>query len=833
MAANSALHISGVADGLRVSAATDAAEVKISPGTALDSQGRVVVVAEGGVVVTDAPGGTAEEPHTLPVRAEGVALPTTGREPGDYRLTVSWREIEGSFEVLGTQQSGLLQAPWLRLVTAAESTGQQVLLAQLTLGTGGVVKGVGVGSRRAAGVTAESLELRRPLLESGAVPSVGQVTAASLAARPGGDVELNVVSADGSGQLALAVDGANRKVRIPAGVEVDSGPVDCSGGIRVSSTASGFDTGLQLRNTASGSRTYGMYAGADGGWHLADKDAASRDRLLVDQAGNVAIGSAQPKRSLHVEGTEVHSGGSAGGFSFADRTASSGAFVENPTAGQRWRWYAQGGHARLWSGTDQIAIGTGNDGDALDVPRRMRVRQGNDLSAGIWFRQQSSGTDNGLVGMQDAGHIGLYGPTAGWGLVMDTASGKVRLSAGLEGNVAIGSAQPKRSLHVEGTEVHSGGSAGGFSFADRTASSGAFVENPTAGQRWVWYAQGGHARLWSGTDQIAIGTGNNGDALDVPRRMRVRQGNDLSAGIWFRQQSSGTDNGFVGMQDNTHVGFWGSGADWGLSMDTTNGKVRTNSLETGPLNAGRVDTTYVNTVSSPGYLAESVGGHLSVEGHVGYYALSVLGTADLKNHAGYGYTVLNLTQQTPGYVALDVNGGPIVVRRSEGSSYSIWAAQAVYSNQALVSRDHIVTVDHPLDPANKTLSHSAVQAPDMTTQYDGTVVTDERGEATVNLPTYVEAFSRDFRYQLTPIADRPVVATVVRELREGSFTLRTDAPATKVCWQVSGKRHDAWARENRLVAEADKPGEEQKAGEFAMPPATTPMPATTPDMRGR
>ncbi len=682
MAAHSALHVAGVGDGLRVSAARDTAEIRVSPGTALDSEGHVVVVAEGGVVVTDAPGGTAEEPHTLPVETEGVALPTTGHEPGDYRLTVSWREIEGRFEVMGTQQTGLLQAPWLRLVPAAESTGRQVVLAQLTLGTGGVVKSVVVGARRAAGVTAESLELRRPLQDDGATPSVGQVTAAGLSARPGGGVELDVVSADGSRQLALSVDGADKKLRVPAGVEVDSGPVDCAGGVRVSSAASGFDTGLQLRNTASGSRTYGMYAGADGGWHLADKDAASRDRLLVDQAGNVAIGSVRPERSLHVEGTEVHSGGSAGGFSFADRTASSGAFVESPGAGQRWIWYAQGGHARLWSGADHVVFGTGNEGDALDVPRRMRVRQGSDLSAGIWFRQ------------------------------------------------------------------------------------------------------------------------NSGDV------------------------------GFVGMQDNTHVGFWGSGADWGLSMDTTNGKVGTSSLATGSLSAWRVDTEYVNAVSSPGYRAGTVVGGLVVEGHTNNTALSLLGAVDMKNHPGTGFTALNLTQQTPGRIALDVNGGPIIVRKAEGSSYSLWAAQAVYSNQALVSRDHRVTVDHPLDPVNKTLSHTAVQAPEMTTQYDGTVVTDERGEATVYLPAYTEAFSGDFRYQLTPIADRPVVATVVRELEEGSFTLRTDAPATKVCWQVSGKRHDAWARKNRLVAEADKPGEEQRPGEFAALPASTSLPATTPDMRG-
>ncbi len=32
-------------------------------------------------------------------------------------------------------------------------------------------------------------------------------------------------------------------------------------------------SGLVFSNTAAGAKTYGAYAGADGKWHLADRDA--------------------------------------------------------------------------------------------------------------------------------------------------------------------------------------------------------------------------------------------------------------------------------------------------------------------------------------------------------------------------------------------------------------------------------------------------------------------------------------------------------------------------------------------------------------------------------
>ncbi len=72
----------------------------------------------------------------------------------------------------------------------------------------------------------------------------------------------------------------------------------------------------------------------------------------------------------------------------------------------------------------------------------------------------------------------------------------------INGNVGIGIAVPQRTLHVEGKEIHSGSSLGGFSFADRGAAG--FVEAPANGERWVLFAQGGKANLWSGNTKLSV-----------------------------------------------------------------------------------------------------------------------------------------------------------------------------------------------------------------------------------------------------------------------------------------------------------------------------------------
>jgi hypothetical protein len=112
-------------------------------------------------------------------------------------------------------------------------------------------------------------------------------------------------------------------------------------------------------------------------------------------------------------------------------------------------------------------------------------------------------------------------------------------------------------------------------------------------------------------------------------------------------------------------------------------------------------------------------------------------------------------------------------------------------------------IDHPLDPANKYLYHSFVESPDMKNVYDGNVVTDGTGRATVNLPDWFEALNSDFRYQLTVIGQF-AHAIVGTEINNNMFTIRTDKPNVKVSWQVTGIRQDAWAKAHRIPVEVEK-----------------------------
>jgi len=117
-------------------------------------------------------------------------------------------------------------------------------------------------------------------------------------------------------------------------------------------------------------------------------------------------------------------------------------------------------------------------------------------------------------------------------------------------------------------------------------------------------------------------------------------------------------------------------------------------------------------------------------------------------------------------------------------------------------------IDHPLDPANKYLSHSFVESPDMMNIYNGNITTNQRGVAVVVLPEYFEALNRDFRYQLTVIGQF-ARAIVARKIAHNRFVIRTNTPGVEVSWQVTGIRQDAYANSHRIPTEEAKPPQEQ------------------------
>ena len=103
---------------------------------------------------------------------------------------------------------------------------------------------------------------------------------------------------------------------------------------------------------------------------------------------------------------------------------------------------------------NRVGVGVQSpDGDCiLDVGARMRVKQGESASAGIWFAQ--SGADHSaFVGMADDNKIGFYGHGVGWGLTMRGDDGAVTLAGALSvgGKVSVASLGVSGEIRVAGS----------------------------------------------------------------------------------------------------------------------------------------------------------------------------------------------------------------------------------------------------------------------------------------------------------------------------------------------------------------------------------------------
>ena len=357
--------------------------------------------------------------------------------------------------------------------------------------------------------------------------------------------------------------------------------------------------------------------------------------------------------------------------------------------------------------------------------------------------------------------------------------------------------------------------------------------------------------------------------LDVGSRMRVRKGDSGSAGIWFSQGPG--DRAFVGMLDDERVGFYGgAGAGWGLRMRIDNGetniagKLGIGVSEVGPdsiLDVGsRVRVRKGDSGSAGIWFAQEGVEYSAFVGmldndSVGFYGahglsqrptgwgLKMYTSRPVDGHAGPILEVNGRLQINQGgyhsagmiFAQNDVNVRRIFL------GYLPWAQHLLgFYNHGVSFSPHIDTkdgtvivettlkahrvlvtgpnkpfvIDHPLDPANKYLYHASVESPDVMNIYNGNVVTDENGSATVRLPHYFEALNRDYRYQLTVIG-RLSLAAVEREVNDNTFVIKTDQPHITVSWQVTGIRQDPIAKADPLIVEVDKP--EAERGRFLHP----------------
>jgi hypothetical protein len=263
----------------------------------------------------------------------------------------------------------------------------------------------------------------------------------------------------------------------------------------------------------------------------------------------------------------------------------------------------------------------------------------------------------------------------------------------------------------------------------------------------------------------------------------------------------------------------------------TSAQIAGGAVGTSQIAIGAVDTEQIatNAVGTDQIATNAVGTDQIAPGSINGSLISW----PLYVSGGYGH-VLRIGGQTPGVLEITntYSGGELLffpdycisvageyciaaVNQSGQSAYIADDGDAadfygpVNVTGTLTKSGGSFKIDHPLDPANKYLSHSFVESPDMKNVYDGVVTLDASGEATVNLPEWFEALNKDFRYQLTAMGAPQPNLYIAAEVSGNSFKIAGGAGGGKVSWQVTGIRHDAWANAHRIPVEEMKPQAER------------------------
>ncbi len=162
------------------------------------------------------------------------------------------------------------------------------------------------------------------------------------------------------------------------------------------------------------------------------------------------------------------------------------------------------------------------------------------------------------------------------------------------------------------------------------------------------------------------------------------------------------------------------------------------------------------------------------------------------------------TGANPGSIILAASGGKVGIGTST-PAHTLDVKGDIHASGAITGSSKNFRIDDPLDPEHKYLYHASIESSEMKNMYDGVALLDSHGEAEVILPEWFEALNQDFRYQLTAV-DAPGPNLYVKEkIQNNRFRIAGGQPGAEVSRQVTGVRHDAWAKAHPLQVEEEKP----------------------------
>ena len=494
----------------------------------------------------------------------------------------------------------------------------------------------------------------------------------------------------------------------------------------------------------------------DGGGQLAFETNAGADtttpRMLIDHQGNVGIGT------------------------------------ENPLA-------------RLEVGGDVKLNGPLNIQGALTVSGVASI--GADLTVtGKLTAASFIGAGTGLSNVTPADNSVTNAKLASDAMSLSKVSNETMVAT--DGKIGIGVPAPRSKLEVAGDWT---GERGALELSGHKPTVRFTGGSDLADRSWIIHLGG------NGPGDLEFHTRTPSDANWVPRMLLTQHGVNVVGSL------SGTSNnpGLAGVQ-GVHTA--GQAAVIGIS-DAGRGVLGVSKTGQGVWGASDSSAAVVG-VSAKGeaFRGEGASGVVGIgKSWVGVYGetngarnVGPAGVWGEGKQSGDGVKGITSAANAAGVAAFHLtNQGPGIF--AQGAPAGLFNGDVTINGRLRASVKSFV-IDHPLDPANKYLIHSAVESPDLMNVYSGEIVTDTEGNATVVLPEYFEALNGDFRYQLTVIGKLAQVG-VASEIENNRFTIKTDQPEIKVSWQVTGIRQDASAKALPASVEEEKP--EAERGLFLNP----------------
>lgn len=257
--------------------------------------------------------------------------------------------------------------------------------------------------------------------------------------------------------------------------------------------------------------------------------------------------------------------------------------------------------------------------------------------------------------------------------------------------------------------------------------------------------------------------------------------------------------GVKGTAVSTIAGYVARGVYGEVSGNDSRAVAGLATANAGPTFGGRFTSQSTEGIGAYGYASANTG-----------FTKGLYGEVDSRDGIGVLGNALNTN---PAASAYGVYGDSV---------YTNPGNYAVYGRGTVGGFVKAFVIDHPLDPLNKILRHFCTEGPEALNIYVGTIRTDAKGYATVELPDYYSALNRDGKVQLTVVDDGDsddfTMAKVVNGgIHGNTFRIRTSTPNAKVDWRVEGIRNDPGIRAITDHVEINKSAAQR--GKYLMPEA--------------